>query len=596
VGIVHQDGLLVPIELIRRLTEFMSFRGPDGMDVWSSGSIGLGHSLLRTGENSTVQLAQIHDLHITADVHLDSASVLRKELQDAGRQIDLSTPDPILILHAYAAWGQDCVQHLRGDFAFGIWDATTKSLFCARDHFGIKPFYYAAVGEILIFSNTLECLRQHPAITSELNELAVGDFLLFGLNYNKATTTFRDIQRLPPAHFLLLSGNTLRTRCYWEPPVEERLRYQRPQEYLDRFEELLQAAVSDRLVPGRVGILLSGGLDSAAVAVAAKDFSSRHQGVPELLSYTVGYDSLIPDEEGSYARRLANFLALPNRYLSLDDVELFDEWDNPDSRSPEPIDNPLSAGSLQLFRMIASDCRVALSGEGADNLMFFQMWPYIKDLQRQGNWRRLIVETAWFLCVRPFPWLGLARRTQSLFERSAGRTGLPEWIAPEFARRVGLAERWNECSNLEPPARRHLARPRAHASMLFPQWTTLFEQQNPGVTRCPVEVRYPFLDLRMVEFLLALPVFPWLYKKRLTRTALAGRIPDEIRHRPKTPLRANPVVNKLQKYQSQSRNERVLVGQIERFVNPSMLGSFRVRMTPEQLRPFYLDTWLKGIR
>ena len=93
-----------------------------------------------------------------------------------------AAPDSELILHAYAAWGEACVQHLRGDFAFAIWDARRKVLFCARDHFGVKPFYYAELDGVFIFSNTLDCVRLHPDVSGELNESAVADFLLFGLH------------------------------------------------------------------------------------------------------------------------------------------------------------------------------------------------------------------------------------------------------------------------------------------------------------------------------------------------------------------------------------------------------------------------------
>ena len=111
-----------------------------------------------------------------------------------------------MILHAYATWREECVDHLRGDFAFALWDARERKLFCARDHFGIKPFFYSAIERQFLFSNTLNCLRAHPDVSDELNEAAIGDFLLFGLNCEIATTTFRDIQRLPPAHFMVVTA------------------------------------------------------------------------------------------------------------------------------------------------------------------------------------------------------------------------------------------------------------------------------------------------------------------------------------------------------------------------------------------------------
>src|SRR4029077_2251848 len=131
-----------------------------------------------------------------------------------------------------------------------------KQLFCARDHFGIKPFYYVQLEDLFLFSNTLNCLRMHPEVSDELNEAAIGDFLLFGLNYDNATTTFRDIQRLPPAHTMTVSQRGLQIRLYWTPPTDGRIRYAKPKEYVEHFQSLLESAVEDRLRTERVGILL----------------------------------------------------------------------------------------------------------------------------------------------------------------------------------------------------------------------------------------------------------------------------------------------------------------------------------------------------
>ena len=117
---------------------------------------------------------------ITADARLDSREELIAEVERAGRKTSRPVSDSELILRAYAAWGTACVQHLCGDFSFAIWNARTKNLFCARDHFGIRPFYYAQLGEFFLFSNTVNCIRIHPKVSEELNDTAIGDFLLSG--------------------------------------------------------------------------------------------------------------------------------------------------------------------------------------------------------------------------------------------------------------------------------------------------------------------------------------------------------------------------------------------------------------------------------
>jgi asparagine synthase (glutamine-hydrolysing) len=597
VGVFNTDGAPVEVELLRSMTDFLAYRGPDGRAVWSTGPIGLGHAMLRTLEKALEehQPLALGSLWITADVHLDSRSDLIKKLKNAGQEVEGPVSDAALILHAYAAWGPECVQCLSGDFSFGIWDAGRGTLFCARDHFGIKPFYYAKIGNVFIFSNTLNCVRQHTAVTKELNESAIGDFLLFGLNYNDATTTFRDIQRLPPAHTLLVSHDKFETRRYWYPPTQQRIRYTRSEDYLERFAELLKAAVADRLPADRVGICLSGGLDSGSMATIAQEFSRDHGGTPEVISYTAGYDSLIPDEERLYARELADHLGIANHYVALDKIELFERWDELDFRFPEPNENPISSGLFEYFQMVSLDCRVALSGEGADNLMYFQMWPYIKELQRNREWSRLATETAWFLWIRPFPWLGIKSRLQTVAGKIKGRNGLPRWIAPQFIKREGLEARWNECTGPGLPDERHASRTRAHASMLLPQWTNLLESQDPGVTHCAVEVRYPFLDLRMVEYLLAVPAFPWTYKKELLRRAMINKMPERLRLRPKTPLSTDPVAVKIGDRGKQWIENRALSQRVCEFVVPSMLGDSCVTIDVERFRPYCLDLWLHGV-
>jgi asparagine synthase (glutamine-hydrolysing) len=607
IGIYHRDDAPVEPGLLRSLTAFLAYRGPDDTKTSVEGPVGLGYTALRTDAlgRDERQPSHLNGLWITADVRLDARAELIDKLgmvwrlanseQSAqpGNLIERSMSDAMLILHSYAAWGLRCVEHLRGDFAFGIWDSVTKTLFCARDHFGIKPFYYADLASVFLFSNTLNCLRRHPAVTADLNEAAIGDFLLFGLNRNKATTSFRDIQRLPPAHSLLVSRHRLELKCYWQPPTEGRIRYARTSDYVEHFDELLRCAVADRSNTDRVGILLSGGLDSGAVAITAKELSAKQGGQPELRSFTVGYDSLFLDDEGPYARTMAKHLGISNAYLRLDHVKFFDKWEDPLYRFPEPIDDPLSARLFEQFRLIASECRVLLSGEGPDNLMYFEMWPYIQELIRTGDWARMARETAEFLLVRPFPWRGIASRVGAAFGIANRETKFPSWIAPDFVRRAGLEARWSECDSLEKPAESHLTRPKAHASLLLPHWTNMFELQDPGSTRYPVEVRYPFLDLRVVNYLLAIPTFPWLYKKQLLRNAMVGRMPESLRLRPKKTLSADPVALASREKEAPNGAPHSFGRQTQEFVNPLALRNIYDTLEFGQARPYCLDRWLK---
>jgi asparagine synthase (glutamine-hydrolysing) len=604
VGICDRNGAPVDRALLQALAHFLSYRGPDWRDTWSSGPIGFGHTMLRTTRESQIerQPASLDGrLFITADARIDCREELRTKLAQKNHGAPSRTaPDSDLILRAYAAWGADCVQHLRGDFAFAIWDARKKLLFCARDHFGVKPFYYAELGELFLFSNTLDCLRQHPAVSEELNDAAVGDFLLFGLNCDAATTTFRDIRRLPAAHALTVSTDGMRIERYWSAPTDGRIRYRRAEDYVEHFQILMQAAVADRTRADRAGILLSGGLDSGTVAATARELSRSAGGTRDLRAYTVVYESLFRDEEGAYAQETAKFLNIPIQFIPMDGLQPFERWDDPEFSWPEPVDDPLFAGLFDQFQAISADCRVVLNGEGSDNLMYFQMWPYVQNMMRNGEWRTLLAETLRYAWLRPSPVPGIWRRIKGLFGKDAAALAYPSWLAPDFVRRLNLAARANQWRELPPASQPHKILPKGHASLSLPQWSRMFELQNAGVTRCSVEVRYPFLDLRLVNYLLALPPFPLFFGKKLLRESVVGRLPESVRARGKTPLAGDPLTAYLRRWGAESMNRVDWSKEMDCYIDRSKLTGFQYEThaakVAANVRPLCLNFWLQSAR
>jgi asparagine synthase (glutamine-hydrolysing) len=249
-GILRTDGAPVDRAELRRLTERLAFRGPDGQETWAEGPVGLGHAIFRTtreaGERQPASLEG--EVWITADARIDGRVELLEKLLRLGRRASLDRPDAELILHAYHAWGEACVEHLIGDFAFAVWDGRQRRLFCARDQLGVKLLYYVHKGPWLLVGNTLEGLRAHPTVSDRLNERAIGDFLLFDYNRDPHTTTFADVQRLPPAHRMIWERGRLQVSRYWSLPIAERpVRFSHPKDYVERFRELLATAVADRL-------------------------------------------------------------------------------------------------------------------------------------------------------------------------------------------------------------------------------------------------------------------------------------------------------------------------------------------------------------
>jgi asparagine synthase (glutamine-hydrolysing) len=499
-----------------------------------------------------------------------------------------------LILHAYHAWEEDCVKHLLGDFAFVIWDGRTRRLFCARDQFGVKPFYYAEVPGCFVFSNTLDCVRLHPAVGSGLNELAVGDFLLFGFNQEPTTTTLRDVRRLAPAHTLTSQQGTVCLKRYWTLPTDGRIRYGHSHEYVDRFHELLWTAVDDRLRTGHAGLWMSGGLDSTSIAATARSVLSD-RGTPfDLRAHTIVYDTLIPDEERYYAGRAAKALGVRTNYLVADGYRPFDGWDRSELWTPEPTDDPFFLMRTQQLKQAASHSRVLLWGEGGDEVLWRS---YVVDLLGTMRLLELGSDIARSLLLhRRRPAAGLRARVKKWLGQSTERPPYPGWLNRAFADQLDLRGRWEQVTNPELEGD-HPLRPEAHRRLESATWSWYFESRDPGVTRVPVEGGYPFLDVRLVSYLLAIPPIPWCIDKHLLRMAMRSVLPDSIRLRAKAPLGGDPLCAQLRQAD---------VGWLDRFDPTPELARWVDRTAVPQVagggdgydcwlnvRPWCLDYWLR---
>jgi asparagine synthase (glutamine-hydrolysing) len=172
----------------------------------------------------------------------------------------------------------------------------------------------------------------------------------------------------------------------------------------------------------------------------------------------------------------------------------------------------------------------------------------------------------------------------------------PSWIAPELKERFRLEERWNEHGG-QSRAWKHPIVPKAHASLASSRWSVLFERTDPGLTQAAVEVRYPFLDLRLVNYLLAIPPFPWTFQKHLLRAAMSGHLPETIRQRPKTPLDGDPLIEMLKRPEAAEVDRACWTEQIARYIRPQALPSLSMQKdsfcADLALRSCCLNFWLR---
>jgi asparagine synthase (glutamine-hydrolysing) len=586
IGIFNSDETPVDFELLERLTGSLTFRGPDARAVWCQGSVGFGHTLFRTTwearyERQPFTLDQ--QVWIVADARVDARQDLVREL---GCRDDLAlnqTPDVELILRAYLKWGEACLDHMIGDFSFAIWDGRSRKLFCARDRFGVKLFYYARTRSCLVFSNTIIALRFHPEVSSRLNEFAIGDFLLFDSNWTLDTTSFTDIQKLPAGHQFTLSATHFERRKYWQLVEPETVRFRNEEDYIEGFRERLDEAVSDRIRTDNVAISLSGGVDSTNMTLAARRVTQRKGTDIKFKGFTTVWDSLIPDNERYYSGVAARALKMPVEHLALDAYRPYDGWKSRFPQ-PEPSHDLLLHWDTDFYQHCANFSRVVLYGQGADEI--FTPSNLVTLLRHDPSLQRLVDFCNSIFRHNIFPQVGTGLFALLKSRRRKAEVPgpqLPKWLSKDFVARLSLTERWRILDHRTDPLDALATGSKVH--FITPLWEDLLTKCDMGFYGFPIEVRLPYLDSRVVLFGLGVPNMPWTYNKYLMRRLGRGILPDEIISRPKSVLRVDPVA------QSLRHNKELLMNLSGVFLNPILEEILDVDEWRKSLRETSFETW-----
>ena len=600
IGFINLDREPVSEQLLSHLTKSMSFRGPDGEHVWIDRHVGFGHAVLNTSDDPyEKQPLLIGHTCINADARIDGRRVLIDELRAAGCPVVQNTSDVELILRAYSVWKEECTQHLIGDFAFAIWDDSLQQLFCARDHFGTKPFYYFYKDQNFVFSNTYNCLLQHPVVSPGLNDKAIGDYLLFGFNMDQETTMFSEIQRIPPAHSLVVSESGLRFRKYWQGPQEKEIRYRRDQEYVEHFRRVFSLAVEDRLRTNRIGVAMSGGMDSTSVAVTAKQILEQKYSTHDLRAFTlIGEKN--PDPEKTYSKLVSEYAGIPIEYLNVDQFTPFQGWETPYLKRHYPLDSPLAIIAVEDWKRMLGKCKVVLMGSGGDGLLVFTR-SYFLRLLKSGQYLKaasqILSSITKYGKLPPLRFRTALKRKLGLLP-DVRQTPFPPWIQAHFETRYGLRQRWIEYYS--PSTAPTMTNSDAFSMFTSAEWTSIFEDQDPGVTRIPIESRQPYFDARLIDYIFSIPLVPWCIQKHILRVAMEGMLPKEVLNRPKTILTTDPLAEALANYDLSQINHFDAVPELSEYVNVQKIpriGDWNDAESNAQLllklRPFSLNYWFR---
>ncbi|MEU8526547.1 asparagine synthase (glutamine-hydrolyzing) [Streptomyces sp. NPDC048629] len=543
-GPVRQDP-----GLAEGMAQTMACRGPDDRGVWSDRHTTLIHTRLAVidvagglqpmtaapGGAAAPAEEPLAVLSYNGEVY--NFRELRAELAALGHRFRTRS-DTEVVLHAYLEWGERCVERLEGMFAFAVRDPRRRTLFLARDRFGIKPLCYALTGDALVFASEPKTLLAHPDVRPavDLDGLRV----LFSMARAPGEHVYRDIRDLPPGHTLTYGPDGRTTlRRYFQ--LEARPHEDGLDDTVRTVRELLETSVARELVSDvPLSVLLSGGLDSSAVAaLAARALSGRdgrdgHRVRTATVTYSGYSDNFQPDlvrsaPDAPYARAVADHIGADHLEIELTTADLIDPAARRAVLRAQDVPAPfgdMDTSTYQAFAGVRRHCKVALTGESADEIFGGYSWVHIPDLADEEQ----------------FPWVA--------FEQwhPGTRDGLGQGLlSPAFASRLDMrtyyAERYDQAMREIPrlageSAEERRAREICHLHLTH--WLPRLLERNDRLSMISgLEVRVPFCDPRLVQYAYNIP---WELKtfdgreKSLLRAAVADLLPEQVLERPKAPF------------------------------------------------------------
>ncbi|NNU16847.1 asparagine synthase (glutamine-hydrolyzing) [Parvularcula sp. ZS-1/3] len=526
-GWIDTGGGRIDPQALDRMTDALSARGPDGRGTWTSadGSVGFGHRRLSILDLTPMGAQPFRDeergLTLTYNGEIYNHPELKRELQAKGYMFR-SRCDSETLLHAYAEWGEDCLDRLIGIFAFAIWDEGQRKLFCARDQIGVKPFVYAQSGNRFLFGSQLKAILASGQDVGRLSHERLAQWLLYGVPTG-SEGLIDGIETLPPATALTLEDGKVSTRRYWSLPEETSITDRAAAK--EAIEDAVERAVKRQLLSDvPVCSFLSGGIDSSLVTAIATEANGE-----PVTSFTIGFDTPKSDErayakraaEHTGARQIIEVLTPENADALLDEaVEVYDD----------PFGIPSALPMIAVARLAGQHgTKVVLTGDGADELFAgYRHYDALSEHFREHGRTSLDCE----LSVGRRVVSRLAHGTFSPFSHYQAHNGPVGMEGLKLLSGPAL-ETLQVCRERE---REHFPSSRApvDAARRCDMATYLPDEILVKVDRATmaygIEARVPLLDTELVQ--LAFSIDPALHvtngRKSLLKEAAARWLPDDI--------------------------------------------------------------------
>jgi asparagine synthase (glutamine-hydrolysing) len=524
-------------QMLERMVEMLYHRGPDAHGHWLSTRAALAHSRLividpHGGTQPMIYQAGEHTYALTYNGELYNFRELRSELESCGHAFRTQS-DTEVLLHTYVEWGEDCVHHLNGIFAFGLWDEQKQQLLLVRDHLGVKPLFYAQRGSAVLFGSELKALLAHPSVKAEIDITGLTE--IFSFRRTPGSGVFRNVYELRPGHILTSTRHRTQITRYWNLCSEAHT--DDPHTTSEHIRALLEDTVRRQLIADvPVVTMLSGGLDSSSLsALAAREFKREGK---QLHTYSVDFvdsaqhfqgDVFRPSLDAPWVKRVGEHIGSKQHTIMVDTPELVENLLVPVHAHDLPTTGEIETSLYLLCKAMKEHATVGISGESADEVFGGYPWFYNKVA----------------INAPIFPWfvmMGATNNKAAFF-----------WISAEVMQKIkpaGYAARLYQESLAEVPRLRGEAPKAARMREIFYLALThflpmLLDRKDRMSMAVGFEMRVPFCDYRLVEYAWNIP---WHMKnvgnieKGILRHALVGILPDDARNRRKSayPTSQNP--------------------------------------------------------
>ncbi len=513
--------------LVKEMAQRIAHRGPDSSGEWVGEHAAFSHSRLAVidpvgGKQPMKKVVEGHEFVITYNGELYNTDDIRNELKKYGYIFE-TTSDTEVLLYAYIHYGEKCVDILNGIYAFAVWDTMRQRVFICRDRFGVKPFFYTKKDDTVVFASELKAIFTHPTIEPEIDADSLREIFAISPARTPGKGVFKDVFELRPGHFMVIDRRGIDIKKYWSLKSQEHT--DTYEETIEKTRELVIDSVKRQLVSDvPIGTLLSGGLDSSIItAIAAEEMKKEGK---TLSTYSFDYEDndkyfkatdFQPDSDAPWVKRMVEKFGLDHTYLTCKNSYLLDYIKDATYYKDLPGMADVDSSLYYFLSQVKKKHTVVLSGECSDEI--FGGYPWFRS-EKAFN-------------TPAFPWCyDLSMRENVLLPSVAKTLKLEEYSRMRYEESIAETPYFDGDSEEE--------RRRREISYLNINWfmTNLLDRKDRMSMASGLEVRVPFCDHRLVEYVWNIP---WEMKnkdnisKNILRQAAKGILPDDVLARKKSP-------------------------------------------------------------